>query len=370
MSQSTLEYILANRIQGLDTSAIRKAFELASTLKNPINLSIGQPHFPCPSNIIDAGCRALKDGKTAYTLTGGIPELKSALAEKYKSGNGISYATPERILVTSGISSAFLLLFNALLNEGDECLVVTPHFLMYPAYIKIYGRKMYSIHESFEPEALKEFANRKLKIIIYSSPSNPTGKILSRKQLEALADLAEKTGAYLISDEIYELFDYDKKFISVGSFYDKAITLSGFSKTYSMTGLRLSSILAPEPITKVLTTLQQYTLVCAPSVTQWMGLEALKTDMSSYISDYKEKRDFVFESLRDHYEINKSEGAFYFFIKIKEKDDDFIVRAVKEKELILVPGYIFTESKNYIRISFASEWENLKRGISALAELA
>lgn len=137
-----------------------------------------------------------------------------------------------------------------------------------------------------------------------------------------------------------------------------------------MTGLRLSSILAPEPIIKALTTLQQYTLVCAPSVTQWMGLEALKTDMSSYIADYKEKRDFVFESLKDLYEISKSEGAFYFFIKIKEKDDDFIVRAVKEKELILVPGYIFTESKNYIRISFASEWENLKRGISALAELA
>ncbi|MDI7172733.1 pyridoxal phosphate-dependent aminotransferase [Leptospira santarosai] len=370
MSQSTLEYVLANRIQSLDTSAIRKAFELAGTLKNPINLSIGQPHFPCPPNIIEAGCKALKDGKTAYTLTGGIPELKNALVEKYKNGNGISYATPERILVTSGISSAFLLLFNSLLNEGDECLVVTPHFLMYPAYIKIYGGTMNSIHESFEPEALKKFANKKLKIIIYSSPSNPTGKILSRKQLEALAELAEKTGAYLISDEIYELFDYDKKFISVGSFYDKAITLSGFSKTYSMTGLRLSSILAPEPIIKALTTLQQYTLVCAPSVTQWMGLEALKTDMSSYIADYKEKRDFVFESLKDLYEIGKSEGAFYFFIKIKEKDDDFIVRAVKEKELILVPGYIFTESKNYIRISFASEWENLKRGISALAELA
>ncbi|PKA03069.1 hypothetical protein CH375_19185 [Leptospira ellisii] len=121
---------------------------------------------------------------------------------------------------------------------------------------------------------------------------------------------------------------------------------------------------------KTLTTLQQYTLVCAPSVTQWMGLEALKTDMSSYIADYKEKRDFVYESLKDKYEIEKSEGAFYFFFKIKEKDDDFILRAVREKELILVPGYIFTDSKNYVRISFASEWENLKRGITALGELA
>ncbi|EPG67857.1 pyridoxal phosphate-dependent aminotransferase [Leptospira wolffii] len=370
MSQSTLDYVLAQRIQGLDSSAIRKAFELAGTLKDPINLSIGQPHFPCPQNIIESGVKALKDGKTAYTLTAGIPELKEALARKYKDENAIPYANPDRILVTSGISSAFLLLFNALLDQGDECLVVTPHFLMYPAYIKIYGGKMHTVSEDFQPEDLAAFQNKKLKIIIFSTPSNPTGTVLNRNQLAALADLAEKTGAYLISDEIYEKFDYDKEFLSVGSFYERAITLSGFSKTYSMTGLRLASILAPAPIIKALTTLQQYTLVCAPSVTQWMGIEALKTDMQPYIDDYKEKRDYVYENLKDHYGIKKSGGAFYFFLKIKEKDEDFIVRAVKEKGLILVPGYIFVDSKEYIRISFASEWENLKRGIQALKELA
>ncbi|TGK10013.1 aminotransferase class I/II-fold pyridoxal phosphate-dependent enzyme [Leptospira fletcheri] len=370
MSQSTLEYALANRIRGLNSSAIRKAFELAGTLKNPINLSIGQPHFPCPENIVEAGVKALRDGKTAYTLTAGIPELREALALKYKRENSIPYATPERVLVTSGISSAFLLLFNALLNEGDECLVVSPYFLMYPEYIKIYGGKMHTISENFEPPDLAQFKDKKLKIIIFSSPSNPTGTVLSKDQLTGLADLAEKTGAYLISDEIYEKFDYDKQFRSVGSFYEKAITLSGFSKTYSMTGLRLASILAPEPIIRALTTLQQYTIVCAPSVTQWMGIEALKTDMSSYIDDYREKRDFVYENLKDHYEVKKSQGAFYFFLKIKEKDEDFIVRAVKEKGLILVPGYIFTDSSNHIRISFASEWENLKRGIAALKDLS
>ncbi|EID99991.1 pyridoxal phosphate-dependent aminotransferase [Leptospira licerasiae] len=370
MSQSTLDYVLAQRIQGLDSSAIRKAFELAGTLKDPINLSIGQPHFPCPPNIIEAGVKALRDGKTAYTLTAGIPELKEALSQKYKQENQIDYASPDRILVTSGISSAFLLLFNSLLNEGDECLVVTPHFLMYPAYIKIYGGKMHTVSEDFQPEDLNVFKDKKLKIIIFSTPSNPTGTVLTKKQLTALAELAEKTGAYLISDEIYEKFDYDKSFLSVGSFYERAITLSGFSKTYSMTGLRLASIVAPAPIIKTLTTLQQYTLVCAPSVTQWMGIEALKTEMQPYIDDYKEKRDYVYENLKDHYQLKKSGGAFYFFLKIKEKDDDFIVRAVKEKSLILVPGYIFVDSKEYIRISFASEWENLKRGITALKELA
>jgi aminotransferase len=353
-------------MSGLDSSPIRKAFELAATLKDPINLSIGQPHFPCPTNITEALIKAARDGKTAYTLTGGIPELRNALAEKYISVNKIDYARSERIL----ISSALLLLFLTLVNPGDECLIVEPYFLMYPSMLKFYGGNTHTVHESFKKEDLEKYKSKKLKIIIFSTPSNPTGYVIKKEQLEALAELAESTGAWLISDEIYELFDYDKEFISVGSFYEKAITLSGFSKTYSMTGLRLASILAPEPLIKSLTTLQQYTIVCAPSITQYAGLEALKTDMSSYISDYNEKRDYVYNELKNHYEIQKSGGAFYFFIKIKENDEDFIKKAVEKKKLILVPGFIFTSSHNYVRLSFASEWENLRKGIQALKELS
>ncbi|MDX1957650.1 MAG: aminotransferase class I/II-fold pyridoxal phosphate-dependent enzyme [Leptospiraceae bacterium] len=360
----------SSRMAGLDTSPIRKAFELAATLKDPINLSIGQPHFPCPKPILEAMTKALNEGKTTYTLTGGIPELKNALVEKYKTQNQIQYASPERILVTSGISSALLLLFEALINPNDECLVISPYFLMYPSMLKFQGAKVHTVSENFQKDDLKEFKNKKLKLIIYSNPSNPSGYIFSREQLEALVEIAESTGAWLVSDEIYELFDYDKKFISVGSFYDKAITLSGFSKTYSMTGLRLASIIGTKELIQTLTTLQQYTIVCAPSVTQWAGIEALKTDMSSYIEDYKMKRDYVYENLKDYYEITKSSGAFYFFIKIKGNDEEFAKRAVEEKKLIVVPGFIFHETHNYIRISFASEWENLKKGIQALQELS
>ncbi|MCE9501871.1 MAG: aminotransferase class I/II-fold pyridoxal phosphate-dependent enzyme [Leptospira sp.] len=355
---------------GLDTSPIRKAFELATTLKDPINLSIGQPHFPCPPNIVEALNKAARDGKTAYTLSGGIPELKDSLIEKYSVVNNIKYATPQKILITSGISSALLLLFNALINKGDECLVISPYFLMYPSMLRFNGAIVHTINEDFSEKDLDQFKSKKLKLIIFSNPSNPSGYVMKRKQLENLAELAERTDAYLISDEIYELFDYDKSFISVGSFYDKAITLTGFSKTYSMTGLRLASILASEEVIKALTTLQQYTIVCAPSTTQYAGIEALKTDMSSYIQDYKEKRDFVYESLKDYYPLRKSEGAFYFFFKIKGNDEDFVKRAVTEKKLILVPGFIFIDSHEYIRLSFASEWDNLRRGISALRELS
>ncbi len=359
----------AERMSWIDSSPIRKAFELARTVENPINLSIGQPHFPCPPNIVEALCKATRDGHTAYTLTAGIPSFREAMAEKYKRENQISYAHPDRILATSGISSALFLLFNACIDPGDECLVVSPYFLMYPAMLKFYGAKLTALPETFAPEDLINYQNKKWKLIIYSNPSNPTGRVLKKEQLRALANLADKTGAFLISDEIYELFDYDKEFFSIGSEYEKTVTLTGFSKTYNMTGLRLASILGPLELIQNLTTLQQYTVVCAPSVTQYAGLEALKTDMSAYINDYREKRDFVYDSLKDHYETSKSGGAFYFFLKIKGNDEEFIKRAVLEQKLILVPGFIFCDNHSHVRLSFATDWENLKRGMKALQSL-
>jgi aminotransferase len=365
-----MDYFLSNKMNGLDSSPIRKAFEQAKKLKDPINLSIGQPHFPCPPNIIEALNKAAIEGKTSYTLTGGIPELREAMAEKYKNINQISYASSDRILITSGISSALLLLFNALINQGDECLVVDPYFLMYNSMLRFHGAKLRFLHERFTEQDIAKLELSNIKLIIFSNPSNPTGYIFSKEQLSLLVELSKKTGAYLVSDEIYESFDYDKQFQSVGSFYEQTITLSGFSKTYSMTGLRLASILAPLPIIQALTTLQQYTIVCAPSITQYAGIEALKTDMISYIQDYKEKRDYVYENLKGYYEINKSAGAFYYFIKIKENDEEFVQRAIDDHKLIVVPGFIFTPSHSYIRISFASEWDNLKKGISALQKLS
>ncbi|WCL48382.1 pyridoxal phosphate-dependent aminotransferase [Leptospira sp. GIMC2001] len=361
---------LSKKMSRIDSSPIRRAFELASKIENPINFSIGQPHFPCPQNIVEAMKKALDNGKTSYTLTAGIPELREAMANKYRTENSISYATAERVLVTSGISSSLFLLFNALVDPDDECLVISPYFLMYPSMLGFYGAKVTTLDQNFTPEMVSKLKDRKFKLIIFSSPSNPTGKILSKTQLTALAELAESTGAHLISDEIYELFDYDNKFISVGSFYEKTITLSGFSKTYNMTGLRLSTILAPQEIITALTTLQQYTVVCAPAPVQWAGLEALKTDMSSYIQDYREKRDYVYDNLKDHYEVEKSDGAFYFFLKVPIRDEDFVNKAVEKEKLILVPGYIFCEDHNHVRLSFASEWDSLKKGIAALQRLA
>jgi aspartate/methionine/tyrosine aminotransferase len=361
---------LSKKMSLIDSSPIRKAFELARTIENPINFSIGQPHFPCPTNIISAMKTALDQGKTSYTLTAGIPELRSAIAEKYRNFNHINYANQENVLVTSGISSSLFLLFNALVDSGDDCLIISPYFLMYPSMLGFYGANVHTLSQDFTSDDTKKLEGKKFKLILFSTPSNPTGRILTKEQLNSLADLAEKTGAYLISDEIYELFDYDQKFSSIGSTYDKTITLSGFSKTYNMTGLRLSSILAPPDIISALTTLQQYTVVCAPAPVQWAGIEALKTDMTAYIQDYREKRDFVYNELKDYYDIEKSDGAFYFFLKVPIVDEEFIKLAVEKEKLILVPGYIFCKDHDHVRLSFASEWDQLKKGISALQRLS
>lgn len=362
--------MFSEKMLRIDSSPIRKAFELARTVENPINLSIGQPHFPCPSPIVEAICKATRDGFTAYTLTAGIPAFREAMAQKYIESNSIKYAHPDRILATSGISSALFLLFNAILNPGDECLVISPYFLMYPAMIRFYGGQITPCPETFSEKDLEPFRKKNWKLIIYSNPSNPTGRVLSKIQLRALAQLADETGAYLISDEIYELFTYDEPFFSIGSEYEKTITLTGFSKTYNMTGLRLATILAEPNVIQQLTTLQQYTVVCAPSITQVAGITALEVDMSSYIKDYKEKRDFVFDSLKEQYQVEKSGGAFYFFLRIKGNDEEFLARAVREEKLILVPGFIFCEDHSHVRISFATDWDNLKRGMKALRSLA
>ena len=361
----------SKKMQNVESSAIRKAFERAAKLKNPINFSIGQPHFPCPTNILQAIEKALQEGKTSYTLTAGIPQLKDSIISKYEQDYQISHIKRENVLITSGVSSALLLLFQAILNEGDNCLIIEPYFLMYPFHAKLNQANCTFISENFTKQDLEKLQDQKFKLVIYCSPSNPTGKILSKEQIKNLSEFAKKQDSYLIADEIYETFDYDKKFCSITSIDSKAITVSGFSKSYSMTGLRLSWIIAPEEVIEMLTSLQQYTIVCAPSPVQWAGIEALKTDIRHHIEDYHQKRDYVFEHLKNYYEdLKKSDGAFYFFFKVKEQDETFVEKAANEKNLILVPGNIFTRDPNHIRLSFATEWDKLKKGVEILKELS
>lgn len=360
-------FIFSERMKYIDTSQIRKMFDLAQKLKNPINLSIGQPHFPTPQPIIEAMNQALKEGKTFYTMTQGIPELREKLAEKFYKKNNIQ-TSPENILVSSGVSSLLVLLFMATIDPEDEILVIEPAFLIYRGLISFFRGKEILLNQNFTKEDIEKLKFKKLKLILFSSPSNPTGYILKKDQILALSELAEKTGAILVSDEIYELYDYENQFISAGSIYPKTLTLMGFSKSYSMTGLRLSAATGPKNLIHSLTILQQYTIVCAPTPVQYAGITALDLDMSSYIDYYKKNRKLLKQELKNLTEFYEPEGAFYIFAKVpsNKTDLEFCEECIQNYELLMVPGRIFTNQTNWVRISYAVDQSLLERGIEAL----
>lgn len=354
-------------MQHIDSSGIRRVFDLAASLKNPINLSIGQPDYAMPEPIRLAIEKALRDGKTAYTPTQGILPLRERLSRKYATVNGFT-AHPDDIVISSGIAALLELLFLVTIDPGDEVLLTDPAFLIYRSLLSFLGARVHTIAEDFALDDTLAFSGQNLKLIVFSTPSNPTGRILEEKQILALGSLADRTGALLVSDEIYELFDYEKKFQSPGALYPRTITLSGFSKTYSMTGLRLAAATGPREVMKAITTLQQYSIVCAPSAVQYGGIAALDLDMSSFVERYKENRNRLRECL-DGLSYPSPDGAFYLFPRIGKNDLDFVERAIKEEELLLVPGNIFTDRTDSIRISYAVSTETLERGMAALKRL-
>lgn len=364
--------LFSERMSRIDTSEIRRLFALAGTLKNPINLSIGQPHFPAPEQIRAAITEALARGATAYTQTQGILELRERLARKFQTVNGIA-TSPDRILVSSGVSSLIQLLFMVTIDPGDRVLLTDPAFLIYRSLLEFMGARPEYIPENFtaaDIDAWRASGDATgIKLIIFCSPSNPSGHVMSRQQLGLLAGLAEDLGALLVADEIYELFDYEGAFRSAGAIYPNTVTFMGYSKSYSMTGLRLAAATGPAAIIAAMTTLQQYTVVCAPSAVQWAGITALDLDMSEYITQYRRNRDYCLERLRGHMEFSHPAGAFYVWARVPGNDREFVERAIKEQELLVVPGRIFSRETDRIRISYATDEETLARGMDALLAL-
>jgi len=368
---------LSNKILRMESSEIRKAFELASRIEKPLNLSIGQPDFPVPEPVKEAMIKAIRDNKNSYTPTTGIPELRERISRKWKEENGF-YVQPENIIVSTGVASLLMLLFETMFNEGDHILLVEPYFLIYPSLSKFNNLNMHFISEDFDPPSLDSLADKlsqekvQLKAIIFSNPSNPTGKILSREQLTSLAGFAQKTGAIIISDEIYETFDYDKQLVSTAFILpEQTITLNGFSKSHAMTGLRLGYAGFPENLSAIagkMAALQQYSVVCAPHPVQWAGIAALDNPIQAELASMKKRRDYVVQTLEGKARFTHPSGAFYAFPEVPLSGEDFSLRAA-EKKLIVVPGHIFTAKTNHIRISYAVSEEILEEGLSVFVNL-
>lgn len=360
--------MISKRVQKMDASGIRKAFELAKNLKNPIDLSIGQPDFKIDEKIKQSAIQAIKDNKNKYTLTQGIEELRFEIAKKLKKEKQLNYQK-ENIIVTSAISGGLSVVLPVLIDNGDEIIIFDSSFVGYKQLVLLFGGKPVLVNKnddfSINFANLEKAINKKTKAIIFSTPENPTGYVYQEKELIKLAKIADKNNLVILSDEIYQDFVYEGKHFSIGQIYPKTVVLGGFSKSQAMMGWRVGYLSAPTEIIENAIKVQQFTFVCAPTPFQYAALESLKIKNKNIIKEYKKKRDFVYNALKDKYEIIKPAGAFYFFIKYPFDGEKFFQKCL-ENNLIIVPGSSFSQKNTHFRICYATSWEKLEKAADIL----
>ena len=361
---------LAERMDRIEPSGIRKIFELIATMEDPINLSIGQAHFDPPEALVEAACKAIRDGHNRYTVTQGLPALNDRILDDVEGRLG---HRPESCLVTSGVSGGILLSFLALLNPGDEILLPDPNFMMYRHLANLCGAsvKFYNLYPRFQldPAEIEAQIGPNTKIVFLNSPSNPTGGLLQKSAIEAAVRAAEKVGAFVVSDEIYDAFVYEDEFPSaVSTGYERVLQLGGFSKTYGVPGWRMGYATGPTEVLDAMKTLQQFSFVCAPAPFQHAVLEAaFDCDMQPYIEEYRGKRDMLVERLDPAYDLVPPGGSFYAFPRLPDEvEEGEFVAAALERKVLIVPGSAFSRRATHFRLSFAVTDDDLKRGIDAL----
>jgi aspartate aminotransferase/aminotransferase len=376
---------IAQRALEIDASGIRKVFDLAAKLKDPINLSIGQPDFDVPEPLKEKAIDAIRAGKNRYTPTQGIAELLTPLKSQITIDTG--WQDPA-LLILSGTSAGIMLAMFATLNPGDEVLFLDPFFVMYKHLPKLCGAVPVPIDSypdfRLHPERIEAAITPRTKMLILCSPNNPSGITLTQAELEAAANIAKKHNLLVISDEIYDAFCYEPHRSIARLLPDQCILLKGYSKTYGMTGWRLGYAAAgggpAKAVIEQMTKLQQYTFVCAPSMVQYAALETIHAaphpngvDMSPYIDAYKKKCDRVVTGLREHFEINTPGGAFYVFPKVpgngKTSATEFVQKAI-DRNVLIIPGNVFSNRDTHFRISYATSDAKLDQGITILRELA
>lgn len=365
--------MLADRMNRIEPSGIRRIFELMATMENPINFSIGQAHYDPPPELVEAACKAMRDGHNRYTVTQGLPELNEKILADVAARWG---RRPEASLVTSGVSGGILLAFMALLDPGDEVLLPDPNFTMYPVLANVCAAEVrfYDLYPDFRIDTGKfdELVTDKTKIIFLNSPSNPTGGVLGKDEIQAVVNAAERVGAYVISDEIYDGFVYDDDYHSPVSMMDRVIQLSGYSKTFGVPGWRIGYATGPRQVLDAMKTLQQFSYVCAPAPFQHAVLDAaFDLDMSSYREEYRQKRDMLVRDLHPAYKLVPPGGSFYAFPSIPGGgDESAFMESVLGRNVLVVPGSAFSRRATHFRLSFAVADDELRRGILELNKVA
>ena len=365
-----MKKLLAERTKAIDSSGIRKIFSLAAEMESPVDLSIGQPDFDVPEPVKEAAKKAIDEGFNRYTVTRGLPELREAVMERYRR-RGVN---AEDSFIVSGTSGGILLSFAVTLDPGDEIVIPDPYFVMYKHLANFLGAKPVYLDTypdfKIRRDRLEACMSEKTKVIMLNSPTNPTGAVMDWEEIRMVAEVARQYDLLVISDEIYDIFQYDSPARSIGEIYPKTLVLNGFSKFAAMTGWRVGYALGPRELIDAMVEVQQYSFVCAPSMAQRAALVALELDTTRQVDLYRRKRDMIYEGLKDRFDVRKSAGAFYSFPGTKSGQGDKFVEEAIKNNLLIVPGSVFSERGTHFRISFASSESELERGIEILNRLA
>ena len=363
---------ISKRAGAFDSSGIRKVFDLAARLEDPINLSIGQPDFEMPPAAREAAKAAIDAGRNGYTPTQGISLLRNRLEEQVRRELG----QPRRHLcLTSGSSGALVLVLMSLIDPGDEVIIFEPAFVMYRPLVEFLGGSCVVIDTApdfrIDLDRVAAAISPATRAILLNTPANPTGVVADAGTVRDLARLAERRGVTLISDELYRSYCYDAEFASPALHSESVVVIDGFSKSHAMTGWRVGWVHGPQAVVDACTMLQQYTFVCAPQVGQWAALAALDCSMDLPLAECRRKRDTLMAGLRGHYQFVQPGGAFYLYPEAPGGSGKaFAERAVEQEKLLVVPGSVFGAADSHFRIAYTVTDQMLERGIAALQRLA
>ncbi len=374
---------LADKAVRLKPSGIRKFFDVVNEMPDAISLGVGEPDFDTPWHIRDEGIYSLEKGRTFYTSNAGLKELKVEISRYLKRKLDVSYDYNKEVLVTVGGSEAIDIALRAMVNPGDEVLIPQPSYVSYepcailadgvPVIIDLKAENEFRL----TAQELRDAVTEKTKVLILPFPNNPTGAIMERKDLEAIAEVIAEKDIFVISDEIYSELTYKGEHVSIVNMpgmQERTVLINGFSKSHAMTGWRLGYACGPAAVIQQMVKIHQYAIMCAPTTSQYAAVEALRNgdeDVAEMREAYNQRRRYLMHAFQKMgLECFEPYGAFYVFPCIKEfgmTSEEFATRFLEEEKVAVVPGTAFGESgEGFLRISYAYSLENLKKAIEKL----
>lgn len=371
-----------DRVSRVEPSATLAISQLATELEaegaDVVDLSVGEPDFPTPENVVDAGKKSMDAGDTGYTSSAGISELREAIAEKLR-GDGLEYG-PKNLIVTPGAKQALYETFQTVVQDGDEVVLLDPAWVSYEAMAKLAGgtlsRVDLSAHDfRLEPalDDLAEVVSDDTELLVVNSPSNPSGAVYSDSALEGVRDLAVEHDITVIADEIYERITYGERPTSLATLEgmkERTVTINGFSKAYSMTGWRLGYLAAPEELVREASKLHSHSVSCATNFVQHAGIEAIEnteSNVEEMVEAFESRRDLLVDLLGEHgIDVRPPEGAFYVMVPVGGDDQQWCEGALEDAHVATVPGSAFG-TPGYARISYANSEERIREAVERLA---